>query len=76
MPARATTTSLADVDGLPDAALIRLRTVAALLGVSTTTIWRLARAGHLPPVRVSQRCTAWRLGDVRAYIDSLTSVAA
>ena len=42
--------------------------VAALLGVSRSTVIRLAERGELVPVRLSARCTRYRLSDVHALI--------
>ena len=77
MPAKAANEAAAsplfDIDSAPDSALIRLPILRAILGdVSESTIWRLARSGKLPPIKVSERVTAWRVGDVRAYIDGLS----
>jgi predicted DNA-binding transcriptional regulator AlpA len=69
-------TSLESFDSLPDSALIRLPALRSVLSVSAGTVWRLSRAGKLKPVKVSERCTCWRVGDVRAYLDSLTDLAA
>jgi len=52
-------------DQLPDSALVRLRTVEMLLGVSASTVWRLAKKGFLKPIRVGAS-TRWRIGDIRA----------
>ena len=52
---------------LPDDALIEIRSVCALLGRSSASIWRDAAQGRLaPPVRVGARSARWRVGDVRA----------
>ena len=55
---------------LPDSAYIRLRTlVETVLPFSAATLWRKCRRGEFPPpVRCSQGVTAWRLGDVRAWL--------
>lgn len=50
---------------LPDAALIDIRVVSALLGRSRASIWRDVAGGRLaPPIKVGFS-TRWRVGDVR-----------
>lgn len=64
-------------DDLPDGALVRMaelvrsaKNPGAPLPISTATFWRRVRAGTLPkPVRsLGGRITAWRVGDVRAWL--------
>ena len=51
--------------------LLRLPVVAARVGLSGTTIWRLRRRGQFPdPVRISPGCVAWRESDVESWIAS------
>jgi prophage regulatory protein len=48
--------------------LIRVKDLAAEIGLSRTTIWREVRAGRLPkPVALSRRCVGWRSEDVDAW---------
>lgn len=43
-----------------------------LLPFSDTTLWRKVRAEQFPaPVKLSSRVTAWRVEDVRAWMQSL-----
>lgn len=56
-------------DRLPDDGLIRVKTVAPLLGVSVATIWRWLAGGKFPrAVKVGTGTTAWRVGDIRRFI--------
>ena len=59
-----------NIDTLPDMAMIDVKTVASLMGVSTMTVWR--RANDTPnfpqPMKLSARCTRWKLGDVRKML--------
>ena len=53
---------------LPDAALIEIRVVSALLGRSRASVYRDVKDGRLaPPVHIS-RSSRWRVGDVRAAL--------
>jgi predicted DNA-binding transcriptional regulator AlpA len=58
-------------DDLPNSALVRLPTLQRLFSVSAPTIWRWAKNGELPkPLRVGG-ITCWRVGDLRAKLNSL-----
>lgn len=42
-----------------------------LVPFSSATLWRKVNAGEFPkPVKLSERVTAWRFEDVRAWLDS------
>lgn len=59
--------ALANFDAMPNSAFIRLPVIKALYGVSSATIWRGCRNGTIPqPSKLSERCTAWNVGLVRA----------
>lgn len=58
-------------DQLPDDALIRPRQLVdcGLIPFSLPTLWRKTKAGSFPTaIRVSTGITAWRLGDIRAWL--------
>jgi predicted DNA-binding transcriptional regulator AlpA len=60
-------------DGLSDDALVRLKNLIALKFVpfSPSTLWRKVRKGEFPaPIKVSAGVTAWRVGDIRAWLKS------
>lgn len=68
------------LDALPDSAFIREAQLVqspkrpdspAPLPFSAPTLWRKVKAGTFPkPHRLSERVTAWKVGDVRAWINS------
>ncbi len=63
-------------DALPDVAMIQLRQLLSFKVVpfSATTIWRKCRSGEFPsPMKVSTGITAWRVGDIRAYLNKIAS---
>jgi len=63
-------------DALPDVALIQLRPLLQykVIPYSATTVWRLCRTGKFPrPIKVSSGITAWRVGDIRKYLDQVGS---
>lgn len=65
-------------DALPDSAYIREAQLVqsrkrpgapAPLPFSAPTLWRKVKAGTFPkPSKLSERVTAWRVGDVRAWM--------
>lgn len=60
---------LQQFDQLPDSAYIRLPVLKRLYGVSSATIWRGVKQGNIPkPNKLSERCTAWNVGQVRAAL--------
>ena len=66
-------------DDLPDSALIRQSQLVqssrrpgtpAPLPFSPSTLWRKVRMGQFPqPVRLSAGMTAWRVSDIRAWME-------
>lgn len=50
-------------------ALLRLRTVEAITGLSRSTIYAKLKAGEfVEPIRLGARCTRFRAGDVQAWL--------
>lgn len=65
-----------DFPNLPDCALVRVRQLAPVVGVSAMSIWRYVKDDKFPkPIKVSANVTAWRWGDVRAWLDARASGA-
>ena len=68
------TPSQTTFDALPDLALIQIRPLINfnVVPYSATTIWRKCRTGEFPsPIKVSPGITAWRVGEIRNYLNSL-----
>jgi prophage regulatory protein len=65
-------------DALADSAYIRVSTMVqnpkrpnapAPLPFSAPTLWRKVKAGTFPkPIKLSERVTAWKVGEVRAWM--------
>jgi predicted DNA-binding transcriptional regulator AlpA len=54
---------------LADAMLLDAEALAALLGVSTSHLWRMRDAGRLPkPLRLGAQCLRWPLSEIRAWL--------
>ena len=55
----------------PETGFIRLPQVLALFPVSRSAFWAGVKSGKYPkPVKLSQRCTAWKVEDIRNLISS------
>jgi predicted DNA-binding transcriptional regulator AlpA len=53
-------------DQLPDSANVRQPIVEALFACSSTTLWRRVKDGRIPrPRKLSDRVTAWQVGELR-----------
>lgn len=66
-----TPASLQQFDSLPDSAHVQARIVAAVVGVSESTVWRMVKSGKLPaPKKVSDRATRWNVGELRHALAS------
>lgn len=58
-----------------DDALLAMPTVCALAGIGKSLIYEKVKAGTFPkPVKIGQRVTRWRAGDVRAWLRALSQV--
>jgi len=59
-------------DNLPDSALIRQRHLLEnVLRFSSATLWRRVKKGEFPqPLKISTGVTAWKVGDVRQWLES------
>jgi len=61
---------------LPTTGFVRLNALLRVIPVSASTIWRKVKEGEFPPpVKLSERITAWRVEDVRTWLQSKGVVA-
>ncbi len=77
IPAEKPAAIIPSFDALPDGAFIREAQLVqspkhpnrpAPLPFSAPTLWRKVKAGTFPkPVKLSERVTAWKVGDIRAW---------
>lgn len=68
--------SLKNFDSLPDSANVRQPVVQGLVGCSAATVWRMVKRGTLPaPRKLSDRVTAWNVGELRKAV-GIVGVAA
>jgi len=57
-------------DTLPATGYIRqAQLIPDVVPFSSATLWRKCKAGQFPkPVKLSERVTAWKVGDVREFL--------
>ncbi len=56
---------------LPASGFVRQRQILEVIPISAATLWRRVAAGTFPaPLKLSDRITAWRVEDVRGWIES------
>lgn len=63
-----TPAALSQFSNYPNEARLRLPIVAALLGVSHATVWRLVKAQKLKTHKLTQRTTTFNCGEVREFL--------
>jgi prophage regulatory protein len=57
-----------------DDALLRIRDLSKLVGLSAGSIYRKIGEGGFPkPLRIGERSVRWRVGDVRAWLNGLSA---
>lgn len=64
------------IPSLPTTAFLRLPHVLARFPVSRSAFWAGVKSGKYPkPVKLSERCTAWRVEDIDNLIASYGKAA-
>ena len=63
------------VGGLPlDGYIRQAQLIPGILPFSSPTLWRMVKGGTFPaPVKLAPRVTAWRVEDVRAWMQARAS---
>lgn len=57
---------------LPETGFLRLPQILKIIPVGKSSWWVGVSAGRYPqPVKLSPRCTAWRVEDIRELIDQI-----
>lgn len=50
--------------------LIRPRDLAEKLSISLATLYRMKKAGELPPqVKIHERAVGWKVSDIKEWLD-------
>jgi len=55
---------------------IRAKGVAERIGISVSTVWEYAKKGLLTPIKLSSRVTVFKIEEIDALLDSLTTPTA
>ena len=59
-------------EGLPQEGFVRLRQVLVVIPVGKTVWWEGVKSGRYPkPVKLSARCTAWQVEDIRQLMHDI-----
>ena len=59
-------------DNLPESGYVRqAQLIPDVVPFSSATLWRRVKLGEFPkPIKLSTRVTAWRVADVRAFLQA------
>ena len=64
--------ALHNFDVSPESAHVRQPVVQALFACSAATVWRMVKRGQIPaPKKLSERVTAWNVGELRKALSSI-----
>lgn len=65
------TPTVSNFDNLPATGFMRQPQVLEIVPFSSATLWRMVAKSTFPkPVKLSERVTAWRVGDVRQFLET------
>jgi prophage regulatory protein len=60
-----------------DRAFVRLETILKLFPIGETTWWMGVAEGRYPkPIKLAKRVNGWRVGEIRALLESVESIPA
>jgi prophage regulatory protein len=61
------------IHGIPETGFVRLPQVLMVIPIGRTSWWAGVKSGRFPkPVKLSERCTAWKAEDIRNLIKELS----
>jgi len=61
---------------IPETGFLRLPQVLSIIPLGKTSWWKGVKSGRFPqPVKLSERCTAWRAEDIRELVKQLSEHA-
>lgn len=64
------------INEIPETGFLRLAQVLSFIPVGKTCWWKGVKSGRFPkPVKLSERCTAWRVEDIRDLITRISEQA-
>lgn len=58
---------------IPETGFVRLAQVLTVIPIGKTSWWAGVKTGRFPkPVKLSPRCTAWRVEDINRLVEQLS----
>ena len=58
---------------IPEIGFVRLAQILEVIPIGKTCWWEGVKTGRFPkPVKISERCTAWKADDIRSLINRLS----
>jgi predicted DNA-binding transcriptional regulator AlpA len=61
------------MNGIPETGFVRLPQVLSVIPVGKTCWWEGVKSGRFPkPIKLTERCTAWRAEDIHELIRALS----
>lgn len=61
------------MNGIPETGFVRLSQVLIVIPVGKTCWWEGVKSGRFPkPIKLTERCTAWRAEDIHELIKALS----
>jgi prophage regulatory protein len=64
------------IQGIPETGFVRLSQVLSVIPLGKTCWWEGVKSGRFPkPVKLSERCTAWKAEDIHELIRALSEQA-
>ena len=59
--------------GIPETGFVRLSQVLSVIPIGKTCWWEGVKSGRFPkPIKLTERCTAWKAEDIRELIKVLS----
>ncbi|MBW2187062.1 MAG: AlpA family phage regulatory protein [Deltaproteobacteria bacterium] len=53
---------------------LRIKQLLEIVPLGKSTVWKLVAEGKFPqPIKLSERCTAWRESDIQQWMDKLSA---
>lgn len=61
------------IHGIPETGFVRLSQIMEVIPLGKTSWWAGVKSGRFPkPIKLSERCTAWKAEDIRDLIKHIS----
>ena len=61
------------IHGIPETGFVRLSQIMEVIPLGKTSWWAGVKSGRFPrPIKLSERCTAWKAEDIQDLIKKLS----